>query len=267
MPVEPPPPPHTASGLLEGIAENALDDDYYEARVGHSTTAGSSRTLVTAIGVALFALLVTIALVQSRNNRPADQVERDTLISSIHQRQGSLAKRNDQARKLRGEVATLQTLSNRTNPEYERLRVITADRAAIGPGIVVEVDNSANDVPGGRITDTDLQLLVNGLWYAGAEAISINGSRLSTLSAIHKSGQSITVNFASLTTPYLLVALGDPESLTERLNENPGGRYWAQRVSKSGLRFDVRDQRSVSVPAAPLKRVSITEAQVLEGAS
>lgn len=258
-------PPHTESGLLASIAENALDDDYYEVRVDDAQSGGGSRTMVTAVGLALFALLMTVALVQSRLDRPADQVERDTLISSIRTRQASLAKRTDQANALRLEVERLHTISNQTNPEFERLRALTADRAATGPGIVIEADNSRQDRAGGRVSDTDLQLLVNGLWYAGAEAIAINDSRLSTLSAIHTSGQAITVNFSSITAPYRIVALGDPESLTDRLSENPGGRYWDQRVRKSGLRFEVHEEKSVSVPAAPAKRVSLSKAHVIEG--
>ena len=42
--------------------------------------------------------------------------------------------------------------------------------------------------------DPDLQKLVNGLWAAGAEAISINGQRLTNLSAIREAGEAITVN-------------------------------------------------------------------------
>ena len=35
----------------------------------------------------------------------------------------------------------------------------------------------------------DLQILVNGLWESGAEAISVNGHRLSTLTAIRGAGE------------------------------------------------------------------------------
>lgn len=262
----PAPPPHTTLGLIEGIAANALDDDYYEIRPDTSAGARTGRTMLAALGLALFALLVTIASVQTRHDRPAEQVDRNSLIASIRERQDSLTKGNEQAAKLRTAVAKLQTLSG-TDPAYEQLRLTTADQGASGPGVVIEVDNSTDDVVGGRISDTDLQLLVNGLWYAGAEAISINDNRLSSLSAIHRSGQSITVNFTSLTTPYRIVALGDPDSLADRLAENPGGRYWAQRTGKSGLRFDIRAEKSLAVPAAPPKRVSVSNAHVSGGNS
>ena len=43
--------------------------------------------------------------------------------------------------------------------------------------------------PQQRSSDPDLQKLVNGLWQAGAEAISINGQRLTNLTAIRHAGR------------------------------------------------------------------------------
>ena len=64
----------------------------------------------------------------------------------------------------------------------------------------------ADDAPGAdsarnEVLDTDLQKLVNGLWEAGAEAISINGQRLTNLSTIRQAGGAITVNARSLRPP------------------------------------------------------------------
>ena len=61
--------------------------------------------------------------------------------------------------------------------------------------------------------DIDLQILVNGLWESGAEAISINGHRLSNLTAIRGAGDAITVDYRSLTRPYQIEAIGDPRTL------------------------------------------------------
>ncbi|MEO6473235.1 MAG: DUF881 domain-containing protein, partial [Aeromicrobium sp.] len=174
------PAPYSNIGLLEGIAANSLDDDYYEIRPVNSKHPGGG-TLITAIGLALFALLVTIASAQNRTDRPADQVELNTLIANIHNRKAAIEKGESQARKIRSDVAKLRALSSRTDPEFEALRVIASDISVTGPGVVVTADNSTKQNSGGRVTDIDLQLLVNGLWYAGAEAISINGSRLGTL--------------------------------------------------------------------------------------
>ena len=261
------PPPHTSSGLLEGIAENALDDDYYEVRPPRTANSRGAGTVATGVGIALFALLVTIGSVQNRNAGPVNQVERNTLVSDIQNRKSTLDKGETQAEKLRSEVTTLQALSNDTNPDYETLRVMTADSAATGPGIVIVADNSTKGNTDGRVTDIDLQILVNGLWYAGAEAISINGNRLGTLSSIRNADEAITVNFRSIGPPYRLVVLGDSQSLNDRLEENTGGRYWVERVRQAGLRFDLQREGQLKVPAAPAQRVTITHATIAKGDS
>ena len=80
--------------------------------------------------------------------------------------------------------------------------------AVTGPGITVTLDDSADAVSGsdpargssgfeeGRVSAADLQIVSNGLWAAGAEAISINGQRLTTRSAIRFAGQAILVDLS-----------------------------------------------------------------------
>ena len=74
-----------------------------------------------------------------------------------------------------------------------------------------------------RVLDIDLQVLANGLWQAGAEAVSINGHRLSDLTAIRSAGDAITVDYRSLTRPYRVEAIGDPRTLQARFVESAGG--------------------------------------------
>ena len=69
--------------------------------------------------------------------------------------------------------------------------------AVRGPGLVIVVDDapsSENSQPD-RVYDVDLQILTNGLWQAGAEAVAINGHRLSALTAIRGAGEAITVDY------------------------------------------------------------------------
>ena len=63
-------------------------------------------------------------------------------------------------------------------------------RRSRGPGVRIVVD----DAPGRRrdrsaVRDADLAELVDGLWEAGAEAISINGQRLTASRAIRNVGR------------------------------------------------------------------------------
>jgi uncharacterized protein YlxW (UPF0749 family) len=100
------------------------------------------------------------------------------------------------------------------------------------------------------VLDTDLQLLANGLWQAGAEAIAVNGQRLTTLTAIRTAGQAITVNFRSVSPPYAVSAVGDPATLPASFLETPAGQTFTDLEANFGLRFDVESVDELTLPAA-----------------
>lgn len=115
------------------------------------------------------------------------------------------------------------------------------------------VDDAATsaDNSDDRVLDLDLQILANGLWQAGAEAIAINGHRLSTLTAIRSAGDAITVDYRSLTGPYRVEAIGDPRTLPARFAETPAGAWWTELSRNRGMRFDVSEARTLNLPADP----------------
>ena len=86
-----------------------------------------------------------------------------------------------------------------------------------GPGLRVTVEDApvtradpeAAD-PDLRVQDVDLQVVVNGLWAAGAEAVAVNGQRLTALTAIRTAGSAILVDLAPLSSPYVVEAVGRP---------------------------------------------------------
>lgn len=257
--------PDEAVGLLERIADTALDADYYVVRAGPYSQSREFNTVLTAIVLAAFALLVTMAALQTRSDRPATERERESLVNDVAKRRQLLTSREGTAQRLRDQVSELRSSADRIDPDFEVLRVQAADRAATGPGVTMTVTPSSLDNDAGQITDTDLQILVNGLWYAGAEAVSVNGNRIGTLTSIRAAGPAILVNFRSIGPPYTVVALGNDETLASQFRDNPSGRYWTARSQSAGVRLGVSSSSELSVPAAPLRRVTIIHAQAIEG--
>jgi uncharacterized protein YlxW (UPF0749 family) len=253
----------SGTGLLEQIADSALDDDYYVFR-GSEPPSKRRTGLVVGLVVALFALFVTTAAVQARNDRPSSELERRTLAADIEARQKTLDERRATAAGLQAEVRSLQSSSDTAEDRPADLGVIAAAKAAHGPGIVITVDGSRKDTADGTITDHDLQILANGLWYAGAEAVAINGNRIGSLTSIRTAGDAVTVNFRSIGPPYTVVALGDTDTLQTRLAQNPAGAYWEKRRKTAGVRFAVTPSSDVRVPEAPAKRLDLKHATPLE---
>jgi uncharacterized protein YlxW (UPF0749 family) len=253
----------SATGLLEQIADTALDDDYYIVRTFEprpSRVAG----LVIGILVTIFALFVTTAAVQTRNDRPATELERRTLAADIAARQKTLDERRTTAAGLSAEVRSLRISAERGSGPSAELGVLAASEAVHGPGIVIAAQSSGDGLDEGRITDRDLQVLVNGLWYAGAEAVAINDNRIGALSSIRAAGDAITVNFRSISSPYTVIALGDSDALRTRLAQNPAGAYWEARRKRSDVQFAVTPSSEVTLPAAPTHRLDLKHATSLE---
>lgn len=249
-------------GLLEQIADTALDDDYYVVRAGPHEQSRAFNTVLTAAVMAVFALLVATAAIQTRSDRPATERERSTLIGNIESRKSLLASREATAERLRGQVADLKSAVVGFDPAYEELRLIAADRGASGPGVRVRVTPGAG--LGGGVSDRDLQTLVNGFWYAGAEAVSINGKRIGSLTSIRTAGGVIKVNYQSIGEPYEIVVIGDSETLEDRFADTAVGRLWEQRRSSGAVGFTMTRSDDLSVKAAPDDRLSIRNATAIE---
>ncbi len=258
-------------GLLTQVMSNTLDEDYKTVATHHGTGDGPRpprRHVALAIVVVVFGVLVGVSALQTEQDRPVALAERAELVDQIHLREQRYDDRRGTEGDLETEVTRLQaqvaddTRSNTAlSSRLELLGLDAGTLAASGPGVAVTVDDApqSSGGSGGTILDTDLRQLVNGLWIAGAEAIAVDGHRLSSLTSIRYAGRAITVDYRSLTPPYVVEAVGDPDTLPARLLETPGGQTWLSLEANFGIRFDTETRDSLTVPADPHDRLLYAE--------
>ncbi len=251
----------TAEGLLEQIAETALDDDYYVVRAGQPEPSRSFNTVLTASVLGVFALMVTIAAVQTATDRPTTEREQRALAQDVSVRRAISTDRRDTVTNLRAQVGDLSAAAGQENPDAVTLRTTTAGTAVRGPGVSIRIDPAADDGGVGDVSDSDLQVLVNALWFVGAEAVSVNGQRIGTLTSIRTAGEAITVNYVSISPPYTVRAIGDKQNLRDRLVDSQLGRDWAARAKDSGLEFEITTTTSQRLKAISDKRLKVVEAR------
>ena len=103
----------------------------------------------------------------------------------------------------------------------------------------------------GRVSAQDLQLVTNGLWQAGAEAIAVNGQRLTARSAIRFAGEAILVDFRPLARPYVVSAIGDPAGLRARFIASSTGSYFSALSANYKIRTELVTQDSMTLPGHP----------------
>lgn len=125
-----------------------------------------------------------------------------------------------------------------------------------GPGVVARLDDSAAlDVPADEdasnyiIHDYDLRDVLNALWIAGAEAISLNGERIVSTTSLYCVGSTIVCNITRLSPPYEIHAIGDPQSLLSALRDSPQMAKLNQRAEAYDLPFTIEQRQDVLIPA------------------
>lgn len=111
--------------------------------------------------------------------------------------------------------------------ELQAVRMWAGLIPVTGRGVMVTLNDSKALPESGNMNDyivheEQIRQVVNELFSAGAEAISINGQRLTTNSAIRCVGPTVLVNEVKSVPPFEISAIGDSETLITAL-EMPGG--------------------------------------------
>jgi uncharacterized protein YlxW (UPF0749 family) len=255
-------PPQATMGLLDYLSTHTLDEDYAfvsERKAARREPPSRRRIgVVGALVLASFAALVATAAVQTSRSAAADEQQRQELVEEVGQARDQLDAERAQLERLGAENDVLEARQLRGDSSarglvqtIEDLRVLTGAVAVRGPGVRVEADNAPGATSASnQVLDSDLQKLVNGLWAAGAEAISINGQRLTNLSTIRLAGGAITVNSRSLRRPYVVSAIGDPDTLPARFAESSSGQAWLDLEREVGLQLSITTADTLRLPAA-----------------
>lgn len=256
--------PHRAEGLLDQIADTALDDDYYVVRAGRPQPSRSFNTMLTGTAFAVFALMVTIAAVQTATDRPSTEREQRALAEDVSVRRAVSADRRDTVEALQEQVRNLSAAAGTTNPDRDDLDIRTASVPVTGPGLQITLTPVASDGGAGDVTDSDLQTVVNALWFAGAEAISVNGQRIGTLSSIRTGGSAVTVNYVSISPPYEVQAIGDVQTVRERFTKSRLGRALQRRSDVNGLGYELATNSELQLDAIADERQRLLHAEAAE---
>lgn len=256
--------------LLVDMSAAALDPSYAEAAARRAVEGERRRLRLS--GRVLAGLLVVglgtgIAAAQAR--RRADEVgsSRRALVADVRERTSATDRLAEEASRLRSSVSRTRSLLLGTDARGRQaaalvsaLELVSGAVPVHGPGIVVTLDDApdagaaAQDRGGqagdGRVFDRDLQDVVNALWAAGAEAVSVNNQRLTAQTAIRSAGEAVLVDLRPLSPPYLLRAIGQVDTLEPAFVDSATARRFQTWTSLYGLRFQVRRAGDLRLPAA-----------------
>jgi uncharacterized protein YlxW (UPF0749 family) len=257
-PATPPKPLDASMDLLNQIIRQPVDPDYALVAARGGPPARSRGPL--ALVAVLIGVMFAVAALQTTRSAPALESERGELINRVRAGEREQDRLRATTAELSTEIDRLRTTALGGDDEalilrgqIDRLGPVVGAVAVTGPGLLIVVD----DAPVGstdardRVLDIDLQVLANGLWQAGAEAVAINGHRLSNLTAIRSAGDAITVDFRSLTRPYRVEAIGDPRTLPARFADTTAGAWWHELAANRQMTYETSTAESLTLPADP----------------
>ena len=152
--------------------------------------------------------------------------------------------------KIRAQAVNNDDESKELNINLEENNKLLGLTELNGKGVIIQAkDADSSKIFGFSsqyiVHDGDLVNLVNSLRNAGAEAISINGERIINTTAITCSGNIVLINGEKVGSPFIINAIGNPESLYGSMII-PDGYY--DRMKKEGVDMKIDKASNVTVP-------------------
>ena len=247
--------------LIEQITADAVASDYAGSVEQSSPSTRRQRVLVAALALGLAGFVMALGLSARILNAPVVAEQRVALTERViasEARQDELLASTAQ---LRAEVEAARavelerTLGGAALAESIAAHELATGYVAVtGPGVVVTLDDAPvaegqerDDLE--QVLDSDIQRAVNGLWSAGAEAIAVNGSRLTARTAIRSAADAILVNYRPLRPPYRIEAIG-PDALLEQFQASQDAAELRGVSEQFGIGFATEPARDLLLPAA-----------------
>ena len=223
--------PAASMSLLTSLLANPLDAGYVHYRAEHGPTPnrfiGRLGVFVVAVALGFGSIVATASL-----RTPAGDVKADEEVQSL------------------GRAIDLYSRSDTVTDTDHALALASATVPVSGPGITVTLTDRATPGKGsGAVRDQDLAMVVNALWGAGAEAISINGQRIGPATFVRTAGTVILVNITPVSSPYVVSAIGDSNALSVALVRGNTGDYLSAAQSMTGMTVSTKVAPSLSMDA------------------
>jgi uncharacterized protein YlxW (UPF0749 family) len=219
------------------------------------------------IGVTIVAVILGVYLAAQWQSKPrrvaaAPEYRREVATATIQRLEAEQTDLKKRIADLRGQLAQAQQSTDdqsdlgRLSVDLEREKLLAGTVPVRGAGVrIVLDDSSVKTIPPKEdpalyiVHEYQLRDVVNVLWSAGAEAISINGERVVEPTSIYCVGSTILVNDTRTSPPYEFLVIGDQARLEAALGDAANLKALKSRIKLYGLQFTAQKQRDVAVPA------------------
>lgn len=213
-------------------------------------------SVVFVVGVSGFLFVTTAKLARGDDGRHPESLAQ--LVHAEDRRTDGLA---DEVDALTEEIESLRGESAPPgDPELTRNTGVMAGTVAVtGPGLSVSLNDAPADavIPEGgdfKPDDTvvhqqDVQAVVNALWAGGAEAMTMQGQRVTPTSAFRCVGNTLLLHGMVFSPPYVIEAIGDPDRLSTALEASDAVSVYTDAAYALGLGWAVERSDALDFPS------------------
>lgn len=127
--------------------------------------------------------------------------------------------------------------------------------AVKGPAVTVTLTDAPLSVKPAGVADEllivhqqDIQAVANALWAGGAEAMTIQGQRVTSRTGIKCVGNTVVLHGVPYAPPYVITAIGDQSKLQAALADSDYLRTYREYVTAYRLGYTQEAQDEVTLP-------------------
>ena len=211
------------------------------------------------VSTAVVGFVIVSAGIAIARSRPQISAEQDALRRRVVVEQARTAAVERLYARAEADLAATQAavrpdLTGSLAKDLDVQAMASGFRAVQGPGLMLTLEDSARPTYSGttnlgRVIDRDVQHAVNGLWEAGAEAVAVNGIRLTSRTSIRNAGIAILVDYKPISEPVRIAAIGDGARLLAAFRATSEWQELVQLRDRYRIRWSTAVQRTIRVPA------------------
>ena len=213
---------------------------------------------VTAAICAIAGLLIIISAMHAQGTdlRPARNTDLVSIVQSQSRQNTELTRRLTALRQEVDGLTARGSEQSDLHPELSRQSRRVGLTPVSGPAVTVILDDAPSSVAANGIEpdllvvhQEDIQAVVNALWSGGAEAMTIQGQRVISTTAVKCVGNTVVLHGIPYGPPYKVSAIGDQARLRAALAASEPIQIYQQYVESYGLVFREKSEPKVEFPA------------------
>jgi uncharacterized protein YlxW (UPF0749 family) len=171
---------------------------------------------------------------------------------------------NERIRQELAKYAQGQSASTLAKQQLQEAEMNAGLVAVTGPGVQITLDDSKRvdigqeDPSSFLIHEQYIREIFNALWNGGAEAVAVNGQRVTTNTEVFCGGSYIQINGTRQMPPYVIEAIGDTNNLSAALNFY-GWFKLGDLQQQAGITRKLEVLTAVMIPAGRLREYHFAE--------